>query len=485
MASDRGRWAPESLRAAIFWAVLAGLNLLRFWGLESSPAGFYVDEVAGATHVLCLRDTNLDADGEPLGLASRALGGGYSTAPWLLAARAWVALGGDGVAAFRSLSALFGLLAVLGIYFLGRRLGGESLGRWAAILLTVSPWAFASTRIAWDVPLALPLLIWGSVLLLSEPRTVLRSSLSGLLFGLAALSYPPTKVQLVLLLPALILCRTGPSWRHRLRQEWGLIAVLLVFAGLIATFHAAHPESLERSRVLSIASDRIWSEHPGAPRTMTLTGVAGLFLDQLASHFRPGYLVLSGDANLRHGSGAAGIWGAFDVAGLLLLLVGLITSAAAPRLRLAALLAVAYLSGIVPAALTWEGNPHALRSIGALPFLALLGALGWSAFQSAAPNGSVRRVFAAGLGLLAVVATARQLTDYFVHYPARSAPWFDAERLSAIERLEGEALLVHLVASDQATRYGFVGAGYFLMRDGGLDCEQARTRWMQLAPPSP
>jgi hypothetical protein len=72
-----------------------------------------------------------------------------------------------------------------------------------------------------------------------------------------------------------------------------------------------------------------------------------------------------------------------------------------------------------------------------------------------------------------------------VNYPARSAPWFDAERLSAIERLEGEALLVHLVASDQATRYGFVGAGYFLMRDGGLDCEQARRRWMQLAPSSP
>ena len=40
------------------------INVVRFIALEDSPPGFYIDEVAGATHIACLRQTGADAYGK-------------------------------------------------------------------------------------------------------------------------------------------------------------------------------------------------------------------------------------------------------------------------------------------------------------------------------------------------------------------------------------------------------------------------------------
>ena len=62
----------------------------------------------------------------------------------ILLARAFAALGASPIRALH-LTALTGsLLALLGAYFLGRRLAGESAGLWSALLLTVQPVFFYS-----------------------------------------------------------------------------------------------------------------------------------------------------------------------------------------------------------------------------------------------------------------------------------------------------------------------------------------------------
>jgi mannosyltransferase len=57
---------------------------------------------------------------------------------WML--HGWIELFGDGPVAVRSLSAVFGLIAIGLVFVLGRRLGGPALGLVAAAVLAVSPY---------------------------------------------------------------------------------------------------------------------------------------------------------------------------------------------------------------------------------------------------------------------------------------------------------------------------------------------------------
>jgi mannosyltransferase len=57
---------------------------------------------------------------------------------WML--HGWIELFGDGPVAVRSLSAVFGLIAIALVFVLGRRLGGPALGLVAAAVLAVSPY---------------------------------------------------------------------------------------------------------------------------------------------------------------------------------------------------------------------------------------------------------------------------------------------------------------------------------------------------------
>jgi hypothetical protein len=75
-----------------------------------------------------------------------------------------------------------------------------------------------------------------------------------------------------------------------------------------------------------------------------------------------------------------------------------------------------------PAALTCESTPHALRAIGAWPFLSLLAGLGLADLPQRRWAGVVQTTC---IGL-AVVFSAYFLTDYYRAYPERSGDWFDA-----------------------------------------------------------
>jgi len=55
--------------------------------------------------------------------------------------RGWIAVAGDAVFSMRYLSVLWALLSVAVFYVLGERIGGHGVGRWAAGLLALSPYA--------------------------------------------------------------------------------------------------------------------------------------------------------------------------------------------------------------------------------------------------------------------------------------------------------------------------------------------------------
>jgi hypothetical protein len=209
------------------------------------------------------------------------------------------------------------------------------------------------------------------------------------------------------------------------------------------------------------------------------------FAENVLVHFDPTYLFVRGDANLRHSSRFTGELGWLDdlalIAGVGMAAVALVRRRAGPSpevsdgerrdsgVRTALLLALfGIVTGVVPSAMTWEGLPHALRSIGAWPFVSLLsGMLLWMLYRR-----HPRAVF-----LVLVVSLVFAVAfghNYFTRYPRRAHRRFDTPIVT-------DALAAHATGDwdrflETRRGYGPVSLRYYLMHYGGETCSSSRER---------
>jgi hypothetical protein len=417
--------------------VLGGLlflNCIRLIGLESAPPGFYVDEAAGAAQVLCLKETGADYFHQHLPLFSKGLGGGYYTTPYLYSEVVWTSLFGNSVYAFRALIALVSLLTVLFLFLwtekrtrlAGRKFSLEavsSLSLWVAFIATISPWCFQFSRIAWDPPFSVFFLMLGLyaiewvITTPAKTRAWIYDACAMLAFALAAYSYPPVRVQALLVLWVL----PWLTWKKKFSLS------LLFFIFMIPLFIVSmDPEFTARARMLILSSSYPMNPYHDAS---VLGLVFGLF-EQMFKHFTPEFLFFKGDANLRHSTGEFGVLSYFE--GIVLVL-GVCTFArwrktiSSLHRQLLWVGAVGALAGILPAALTWEGAPHALRAIGAWPFFSLFGGTVLVQVLSLIRDSRNRRTVNYALALMGLLFFGTYLKVFFVDYPKIAWPWFQTE----------------------------------------------------------
>jgi hypothetical protein len=389
------------------------IQFLRFYGVSVAPPGFFWDEAAGATQVLCLKETESDFFGNHLPLFSPGGGGGFYTAPYIYGQMAWTSIFGNSIAAFRSFPGFVTVLTLLFFALFLRRSVGTSVTLWFLVLGSISPWSFQFSRIAWDPPLAPFFIGLGMWLFTSEAQWA--PWLAGVSFAAAAYSYPPTRLQAILLL----LLMPGVSWRQTLRATAVFVLTLipLLFRSVDADFTA-------RTSYLAI-----WS--PSNPhRYDNWIGLAFGVMKNFLLHLTPNFLVRHGDANLRHSTQAFGMISYPEAAGLGAGFLGLFHSKARQTLNRAELNLVwtgvlGLVTGILPSALTWEGVPHALRSITTWPFLSMLAALAISKFTV------LKSTLWQGAILLAcAVFFSFYWRDYYFRYPNRAEDWFRTESVT-------------------------------------------------------
>ena len=328
----------------------------------------------------CLSQTGQGADGDAWPLFTRGWGGGFYTPVFLYFGALWTKLWGVSLASMRSIAGIFNVLTILGVYVLGRRVGGRRVALYATVLACLSPWSFQFSRIAWDPPLAPAFLIWGAIAWLFR-RPLIGAALAGILFVGAMYSYPPFRFQAPMLFLALFFLAGG----HLLR-DWKRLACFVATA-LPLSFplyrFLSRGDSLNRTMELAIFSPGHLAANQGhLPKPLALLQ---LFGDNVFAYLRPSFLFFRGDANPRHSVQVMGQLGLLDdfalLAGAALLFLALrgkrttTTEGSTPwsTKRLLALAAAGIFSGIATSALTWEGSPHALRSIGCWPFYSLLG----------------------------------------------------------------------------------------------------------------
>lgn len=437
--------------------IILAACVARLVGLEHSPPGFFYDEATGAAHSVCYQQTGADLFGER-GIFSKVDFSGYQSAPFVMGGALWTSVFGIDVTGFRSFIAFAGIMAVAGVYFLAMGLSGNrAYALWATALAACLPWAFQFSRVSWDAPLGVTLLVWGLALAYRKQTGARPAPLdwtawacAGVLLTLASYTYSPLRINALLMVLLLPYIRWQPRFLILLLFGLGNIAVLAYYQD---------PDFSWRARLLALTSDDQANPFRGA----SYPGLVLAYFSQMLSHFSLPFLLGPGDLNLRHSIQTHGVLDWVTFTGLLLG-IGLAAKTFVQRktadrvqISIVSIGVLGILAGITPAALTWDSTPHALRAIGAWPFVALLAGHGLY---------TVLKQQEAQLAAVALIAVlfGIYLQSYFVNYPTISQWWYDAEFVQQIRD-------THTFPD----HYQPVVRAYYRMAELGESCEAVRT----------
>ncbi|MCC6934187.1 MAG: glycosyltransferase family 39 protein [Candidatus Yanofskybacteria bacterium] len=287
---------------------------------------------------------------------------------------------GNTPVALRSVSALIGVLTVLGVYLLARRMFDDwRLAAMAAFLMATGFWHVNFSRIGFRAILSACTAVWGFYYLYKgiETHRVWHWALAGLWFGLGFHTYIAFRV-----MPLAVILTLGAYWlslraafshdkylhaRHQMLGGVALAVGIMIIALLpmAAHFYANPGDLVGRTAKVSVwAGDNPWQ---------TLAITTGKTL---------GMFFFAGDTNWRHNLAGQPIlfWpvAALFAVGLLRTIWRFVHSW---RTRghpgvVHTLLLSWFFVGLLPAILSPEGAPHALRTILVAPAVYIVAGAG-------------------------------------------------------------------------------------------------------------
>ena len=268
---------------------------LRLYRIGEIPAGIYCDEAANGFDACSLRTTGKDTWGRPFPLflyhhrvdMVEPLYT-YMAIPLIFAFDSPSPGSGLNPASIRLEAALVGVLTILMLFLFMRERYGQRPALAAALLLALSPWHVAFSRVAFRgiwVPFFVVLGLWLAGRIQRSRWYLVAFFASAGLFGY---TYSPVRIYLPLYLLIIL------GFHHKALDVKKLVLpvlmfLLLVLPLIVTSFQGEH---LQRFGHLSIANQ---------------PNPVGLFLGNFAAHFSPSFLFVRGDLNGRHGIPDAGL----------------------------------------------------------------------------------------------------------------------------------------------------------------------------------
>jgi 4-amino-4-deoxy-L-arabinose transferase-like glycosyltransferase len=408
-------WMKSSLRSVLVVLAIGIVAIfLRLYKLDAFPPGLYPDEAVNgnnAIEALSHRDFRIfypENNGrEGLFINIQALS---------------IAAFGNTPFALRVVSALFGILTVMGMYVLAKELptpiGGPSrrtLGLLASFLMATSFWHVNFSRIGFRAISAPFFLVFGFYFLFTSlnalrqeasskaarTRSILFAIFSGFFFGLGFYTYIAYRF-----LPVLLAAMCFISWRASEPQNrkqllivfgWVLLATALTALPL-GIYFLSHPEDFF-GRALQVSVFRV--------RWQDIVFNVGKTL---------GMFTFVGDYNWRHNYSG---WPLLSpLAGIPFLVGFVVVGTRALRTRFrdasAAFVFLWFLVMLGANFLSLEGSPHALRALPAAPAVFLLAAIGGISIWERLSAPWSPRIRAAAGGLLLFVIAIAGWYEYFI-----------------------------------------------------------------------
>jgi len=352
----------------LFIAIIIIASFLRLYNLIpvnniGLPPGLYPDEAMNGNNAVEAIESgdykifypeNFGREGLFINIQSLSIGV-FGNTPWAL----------------RLPSAIFGILTVLGLYFMTKELGGsKKLALLTALLLATSFWHIDFSRIGFRAIMAPFFMVWAVYFLTRSFRAgyyVLPALIGGLVYGLGFHSYIAYRAT-----PLLILLIMGlVYWNNRGAIDIKIKSIFIIF--ILGTIIAALPlgiyflknplNFMGRTTGISVLN----STTPFKDLGMNILKTAGMFN-------------FVGDFNWRHNIAGRPLlfWpvGIAFLMGIIISIKKFKKEFASPELILFGWLLVAAL----PVVISNEGMPHALRSIIMVPPVFIFAGIGMLAF---------------------------------------------------------------------------------------------------------
>ncbi len=325
-------------------------------------------------------------------------------------------------------------------------------------------------RMAWEVVVYPFLIVW--VVYFWLRKEFLCQIFSILLMILALYAYPPARIFVPLLLVNLVVFKfTSLNRTENFKSIFFMLGLFLLAA--LPAYQIFSDASLRFMQMSIFNRDWLISNF-GASNVNSLLWA---FLTNLGLHLSPSFLVMQGDINPRHGLGVVGEWSWPEIAGIIIFVIALLSTVFSKylialksfslqnyQIKLGLFLLCSFIAALIPAALTTEGLPHALRASSAWIFSTLLAAVGVSLIKKSL-------ILEAGLIILSGYFVASFTKDYFFLYPTRSLSYFDQNLLSSTNSLSlNEFLFVHQGHNPKSK-------SYYLMHNYLEDCTFVRQRF--------
>ena len=342
--------------------------LLRFYDLNATPPGLYHDEGMNGSNALeALESGNFFKVFYPENNGREGL---YINAVVLS-----VGIFGNRPAAVRIPSAVFGVLTVVGVYFLAAELFSAPVGLFAAFFLATSFWHLVLSRLSVRAISAPCFLVWAVYFLVAAIGRLRQGKpyggmmlTAGILYGLGFHTYIPYRASPVLIAGLFVywfLQSRREGWTAAFGRACGVfLAAAFAAASPLLIYFMRHPAAFaERTSQVSVFA----TQHPVLEIANNALKTALMFFT-------------AGDTNWRHNY--AGRAELFWPVGLLfaggVAMAVAVVYAGMRRQRSGAfpygLLLGWIVLGALPAVFSNEGTPHALRTILVIPPVFILAA---------------------------------------------------------------------------------------------------------------
>ena len=399
---------PFQLSKRWTWTLLIVILLtgagLRFYDLEAAPPGLYIDEAADGANAIQAWERGDFRVFYPEDSGREGLYANISSV--------FIHLLGPSSRALRLPAALFGILTVAGVYALTAELINPLTGLAAAFFLATSYWHVNFSRIAFRAIGAPFFLVWALYFLLlasrrhsNGPTAAAWVALAGVLYGLGFhtyIAYRVTPILVILVLSFLFMEARRGLWMRRYLIGAGVfVAMAALTMYPLVVYLVNHPDmATNRLNQVSVLK----SEHPEQEITRNIGATVGM-------------LYWEGDANWRHNYDRrpevfwpVALWMTLGVA----LTIRKVFTRSSPEILMGPVLLLLWLiCGAVPAVLSIDGVPHALRSILMLPPVAILSAVGAMASLSILARGVPPSVLIAAVIALACILAGETAYTYF------------------------------------------------------------------------
>jgi len=364
----------------MIYCILAFSLIIRILKLEEIPPGFYVDEVVFGYDAYSLITTGRDSDGNLLPIYFRHLGT-YVDPIYVYSIIPLILLFGNTIFSVRFTSVLYGVMSIFTTYLFVKEAFNKKLALLTSLFLALSPWHFFFSRVGFQCisftfyfTLSLYFLLKS---LQNKPRFLY---LGFIILGISIYTYFVSRLFIPLfILGFIFIYRKKLLYLDEFRKYliWSFFIFFIIITPFIYNLVFNYEIIMSRFNHVSIfrngyESMRIEFNLPENFSRYLLVSLS--FVENYISHISPTFLFFEGDPNPRHSLREFGQLYLFQS---LPILFGIFVCIKERR-EIHKLLIFWLAIYSIPASLTYEGIPHAVRTITALPLFEIFTSIGLS-----------------------------------------------------------------------------------------------------------